>query len=104
MAGFFLGMPGRQAITNQTDAAIGTSGKPIRVYDAYCVSGGTAATVKLYNGTSASGSDYCQIDGIINKSSTLPISSSNGILFPNGCFADVDANTVNLVVSYVQEV
>lgn len=96
-----LGMPGRQTISNQTDAAIGTSGKPIRVYDAYVVSGGTAATVKLFNGTAASGNDYIQIDGVISKS--VGISSTNGILFPAGCFADVDANTVNLVVSFVKE-
>lgn len=103
MPGAFLGQPGRQAVTNQTNIAIGRAGQPIRVYDAYCVSGGTAAVVKLYNATSATGSDYVQIDGIINKTSILPISSSQGILFPNGCFASVDSNTVNLVVSFVVE-
>ena len=103
MPGGFLGMPGRQAVTNQTSIAIGPSGKPIRVYDAYAVSDGTATTVKLYNGIAASGSDYVQIDGIISKTSVLPISSSQGILFPLGCFAAVDAHTVNLVVSFVVE-
>lgn len=102
MSGAFLGMPGRQAVTNQTDIAIGTSGKPIRIYDAYVVSGATAAVVKLYNDTSATGSDYVQIDGVISKSANLP-GSGQGLLFPRGCFADVDANTVALVVSYVQE-
>jgi hypothetical protein len=102
MPGAFLGQPGTQFVSNQTDINIGRSGQPIRVYDAYVVSGGTAATVKLYNGTSATGS-YVQIDGIINKTSVLPISSSQGILFPNGCFADVDANTVMLAVSFVVE-
>lgn len=102
MSGAFLGQPGTQFVTNQTDIAIGPAGRPIRVYDAYCVSGGTAAVVKLYNGTSAAGS-FVQIDGIINKSSVLPVSSTQGILFPLGCFADVDANTVSLCVSFVVE-
>lgn len=104
MSGGFLGQPGTQFVTNQTDIAIGTSGKPIRVYDAYAVSGGTATTVKLINGTAVGGAQFVQIDGIISKTSVLPISSGQGILFPAGCFADVDANTVSLCVSYVQEV
>lgn len=103
MSGAFLGQPGRQSINNQTSIAIGRSGKPVRVYDAYAISGGTATTVKLYNGIDTSGSDYSQIDGIISKSSILPISSAQGLLFPNGCFASVDSNTVNLVVSFVME-
>lgn len=101
MSGAFIGMPGRQAISNQTNIAIGTSGKPIRVYDAYAVSGGTATTVKLFNGADSSGSDFIQIDGVINKSAGF--TSGQGILFPNGCFASVDANTTVLVVSFVRE-
>ncbi len=103
MSGGFLGMPGTQWVTNQTNIAIGASGKPIRVYDAVVVSGGTASTVKLYNGTSATGSQYLQLDGIISKSSSIPLSSEQGVRFENGCFAAVDSNTVNLMVSFVQE-
>lgn len=98
---FHMGMPGRQTISDQTNAAIGRSGKPIRVYDAYAVSDGTATTVKLYNATSVTGSDYLQIDGVISKSAGFQ--SANGILFPNGCFANVDSHTVNLVVSFTVE-
>lgn len=103
MSGAFLGQPGRVSISNQTNAAIGPLGRPIRVYDAYVISDGTASTVKLFNGSNASGSDFSQIDGIISKSSVLPISSAQGVLFPNGCFAQVDSHTVNLVVSCVCE-
>ena len=102
MAGAFIGQPGRQAITNQISIAIGKAGTPTRIYDCFVVSGGTAAAVKLYNGTAASGSDYIQIDGVISKSTNALI-SSQGMLFPLGCFASVDANTVNLVASYVNE-
>ena len=102
MPGGFLGMPGRQFVSNQTSIAIGPSGKPIRVYDAYAISDGTATTVKLYDGTSATG-NYLQIDGIISKSANLPGSNSDGLIFPLGCFASVDAHTVVLVVSFVNE-
>jgi hypothetical protein len=102
MPGGFIGMPGTQFVSNQTAIAIGPSGKPIRVYDAYAISDGTATTVKLYNGTSATG-NYLQIDGIISKSSQLPLSSDQGFLFPLGCFASVDSHTVMLAVSFVQE-
>ena len=102
MSGILAGMPGRTAITNQTSAAIGPLGRPIRVFDAYAVSDGTATSVKLYNNSSASGSDYIQIDGIINKSASM-YPSDGGILFPLGCWAAVDAHTVNLVVSYAVE-
>lgn len=102
MPGGFLGQPGTQFVSNQTSIAIGPSGRPIRVYDAYAISGGTATTVKLYNGTSATG-NYIQIDGIISKSSQLPLSTDQGFLFPLGCFASVDSNTVMLGVSFVVE-
>lgn len=103
MAGSFLGMPGVQWITNQTNIAIGTSGKPIRVYDALVISGGTASTLKLFNGIDTTGSQFIQIDGIINKSSQLPLSSEQGIRFSNGCFASVDSNATVVMVSFTQE-
>ena len=100
----FLGMPGRTVISNQTAAAIGPSGKPIRVYGAWAVSDTTATTVKLYNNTSASGSDYVQIDGTISKSANLNGIDCQGLLFPLGCWAAVDAHTATLVVSYAVEI
>lgn len=102
MSGGFMGMPGTVSITNQTDAAVLTSGKPVRVFDVQVISGGTAATVKLYNGTSTGGTLYLQIDGVISKASSF--NSANGVLFPGGCFADVDANTTALTVVCQQEV
>lgn len=96
-----MGSTGTQYITNQTDVAIGTSGKPIRVFDINVVSGGTAAVVKLYNGTSATGS-FIQINGTINIG--VSVNSLAGFLFPLGCFADVDANTTSLAVNFAQEI
>lgn len=99
----FLGMPGVQWITNQTSIAIGVAGKPIRIYDAIVVSGGTASTLQLFNGIDTTSGQFVQIDGIISKSSQLPLSSNNGIRFSNGCFASVDVNATVIMVSFVQE-
>ena len=96
----FLGMPGVTRLTT-TDAIVGASGKPIRVYDVTMVSGGTASKVILRNGTTTGGTPQLQIDGVINQQ--VSWSSTNGLLFPDGCFADVDANTVALTVSWCVE-
>ena len=94
---------GTQNISNQTDIAIGTSATPIRVFYAESVSGGTAATVILRNGTSGTATAFSQIDGVINKSASRYY-GPDGMYFPAGCFADVDANTTYLTVVYKQEV
>lgn len=103
MAGGFLGTPGVQWITNQTSIAIGVSGKPIRIYDAIVISGATASTLQLFNGIDTTSGQFIQIDGIINKSSQLPLSSEQGIRFSNGCFASVDSNATVVMISFEQE-
>ena len=104
MSGGFLGMPGVQWITNQTSIAIGPAGKPIRVYDAYVVSGATASTLKLFNGIDTSSGQFIQVDGIISKSNQLPLSSEKGVLFSNGCFASVDANATVVAIVFQVEI
>lgn len=102
MPGFYNN-PGTSWLNYQDgDQALGPSGKPIRVYDAILISGSTASTVKLIHGTNNSGTtqQFLQLDGVVNKSSLLQISSSNGVLFPNGCFVDMDNNTKSLMVSW----
>lgn len=94
-------LPGTQLLTT-TDGPIGTSGKPIRVFSAAVLSDGTASTVILRNGTSTGGSAYVQLDGVINKLST-PFNALHGVLFPAGCYADVDAHSVGGYVSYTEE-
>ncbi len=103
----FMNAPGTSWLNyQQGDQQLGRAGQPIRVYDAILVSGSTASTVKLINGTSNTGTtlQFIQIDGIINKSSVLPLSSSNGVLFPAGCFVDMDNNTQSFMVTWNPEV
>lgn len=100
MSGAFLGQPGRQQFTT-TDGIVGKGGRPVRVYGWYLLSGGTAATVSLRDGQTVEGTVQVQIDGTISKGTNY--SDPQGLLFPNGCFVDVDANTVNFTISYVEE-
>ena len=95
-----MGMPGTQAFTT-TDLALGVAGRPTRVFGVELLSGGTASTVILRNGTATGGTNYIQLDGTINKATHWD--SATGILFPGGCFVDVDANTASCVVSFTQE-
>ena len=79
---------GTQRVT--ADIAIGRSGQPCRIFCVHLVSGASASTLNLRNGTSASGTIQAQIDGTALRSAT--VSFAGGMLFPLGCFADVDAN------------
>lgn len=93
---------GSQNISNQTDVAVGVSGRGCRVYSLTVQSGGTAAVVILRNGTSASGTAYAQLDGTISK--TIIMNWAGGLWFPGGCFCDVDANTTYATVGYEHEI
>lgn len=93
---------GSQAIVSGTDAAIGTSGKPTRVFAVNFLSGGTAGTLTLRNGTSASAPVFVTETGVINTGKTVEYGTA-GVLFPAGCFLDVDANVTAGVVTYSQE-
>src|SRR5689334_10252714 len=95
--GGFMGMPGTVSITNQTDAVVLRSGQPIRVFSVHAISDGTATSVILRNGIDTSGTAFIQVDGVISKGATLDF--ANGVLFPNGCFADVDSHTVALTIA-----
>lgn len=92
-------VPGTQRVTS--DIAVGSSGKPIRVFAVNLISGGTASTLILRNGTDTSGTAYDQVDGTINVS--ISKSYAGGLRFPNGCFADVDANISYATIIYSEE-
>lgn len=92
---------GSQAFTT-SDVVIGTSGKPTRVFSINFVSGGTAGVILLRNGTSTAGTAYIREDGVISSGKTVSYGQT-GVLFPAGCFLDVDTNVASGVVSYSQE-
>lgn len=94
-------LPGTQNITTTSDIAVGTSGKAIRVFCITLVSGGTASTLILRNGATASSTPYEQIDGSASLSVTK--NYAGGMRFPNGCFADTDTNISYATVVYAEE-
>lgn len=96
-----MGTVGTVSITNQTDAVVLRSGKPVRVFTVHALSDGTATTVILRNGTDANGTIFIQLDGTISKANV--INFPMGILFPAGCFADIDSHTVALTIACCQE-
>lgn len=92
---------GSQAFTT-SDVVIGTSGKPTRVFAINFLSGGTAGVIILKNGTSASGTAFVQENGVISSGKTVTYGTT-GVLFPAGCFLDLDTNVSSGVVSFSQE-
>lgn len=81
------------------DAALGTSGLPVRVKTVHFLSGGTASTLQLRNGTSASDTVYVTINGTISTGTTVNFGDA-GIVFPSGCFVDVDANLTYFTITF----
>lgn len=88
---------GSQLVT--ADAAVGSSGVAVRVFAIHIISGGTAAIVSLRNGTSASATPYVTQTGTISTGATFTY-GLQGMLFPAGCFCDVDVNTTSVLVTY----
>ena len=78
-----------------TGTSVGTSGKPYRMF---CVHTSTLTTGKIYfyNGTSAYGSKYVQIDGTTATGTT--VNFEGGVEFPNGCYLTADIGLQNFIV------
>jgi len=88
---------GSQLIT--ADGPVGSSGVAMRVFMIHIISGATAAVVSLRNGTSAGATAYVTQTGNINTGATFTY-GLQGMLFPAGCFCDVDGNTTSVTVTY----
>ncbi len=93
---------GSQVIVSGTDAVVGTSGKPTRVFCVNFLSDGTAGVLILRNGTTSGGTAYAQENGVVSSGKTVSY-GTQGIMFPGGCFLDVDAHCTGGVVTYAQE-
>lgn len=83
------------------DGAVGTSGRSARVYSIHAISGATPAVVALKNGTSTGGTTWVALTCVASVGNTFDF-GAYGIVFPNGCFVDFDANTTSVVVNYCQ--
>jgi hypothetical protein len=86
------------------DGVIGVSGTPKLIYGLCVQTDAADATVVLRDGTADTAT------AVITSTTTSGANSGQlfqfggvGIMFPNGCFADLDANTLEVAV-YYQEV
>lgn len=78
------------------DGQVGTG--PVAVYGLNLTSGGGASVVALRNGTSTAGTIVIQEKGTTGQG--VSFDYMNGIVFPSGCFCDVDANISSVAVFY----
>ena len=83
------------------DGTIGTSGSSIRVYNVSWLSSTAAGILTLYNGTSASDDIYFKNIGTAEKVEKQ--NWTNGLLFSNGCYADLDSNVLSVIAEITKE-
>lgn len=77
------------------DGYASPEGRPVRVFNVIVKSEGTAAVVALLNGDG--GDQYDQIDGTIDQA--VIRNYEGGIVFPDGLYVNVDANTEYVVAN-----
>lgn len=81
------------------DGAVSSSGQAVRVFAIHILSsGGGAAVVSLKNGTAGTATAYITETGTTSVGVTFTY-NTQGVLFPAGCFVDVDANTTSVTVT-----
>ena len=98
-------VPGVQRITANGSigpaAVTGLTPRPIRLFAVCLVSGGSASSLILRDGTSAAATANAQIDGVASQGVT--VNFAGGLRFPNGLFASVDANINYATFSFTDE-
>lgn len=80
---------------------VGVSGKPLRIYSATWISGGTAGNLALRNGTTTSATLITSIAGTASRSVTQNF--EGGLLFASGCYLSLDHNTSSVAISFATE-
>ena len=99
------GFVSTQLCTTAAGQAVGTAGKPIRVYGVHIISGGTAGVIKLHNGIATTATTYIQETCTAVSTGNTIMYSDRGVLFPNGCFYEevVDGNVTSTLISFEKE-
>lgn len=82
------------------DGVLGDSGKAVAVYGMNIISGGTAGVVILRDGATVGSTSVIQEVGTISVGKS--IGYYVGVVFPNGCFVDIDANVTQVTLFYEQ--
>ena len=96
-------MPGYGGTESHTaDSAVGTAGKPIRLWAVNMLSGGTAGQLVLRDGKTDSDAIWVREVGVANTGKTVTYGQT-GFLFPNGLFYDDDGNFTSVVFQFSEE-
>jgi hypothetical protein len=96
-------MAGRSGAESHTaDSAVGTSGRPIRLFAVNMLSGGTAGQLVLRNGTTDSDAIWVREVGTVSTGKTVEY-GVEGILFPAGLFYDDDSNFTGVTFQFAEE-
>lgn len=83
------------------DGVLGTSGAASIVYGVNIISDGTAGVVILRNGTTVSGTAVLTLTGTASKGVYFDFAA--GVVFPDGCFVDIDVHvTPSCTIIYEQ--
>ncbi len=83
-----------------SDGVLSTSGEPVIIYGVHILSGaGGGGVVNLRSGTAVSGSIIIQEKGTASVGKSVSYGGI-GILFPDGCYVDIDANTDHVTIDY----
>lgn len=89
---------GSQLVT--ADGVVASAGVPVRIFGIHIIStGGGAAVVSLRSGSVVGGTIWITETGTVSTGASRSY-GTQGLLFPDGCFVDVDANTTSVLVSY----
>jgi hypothetical protein len=82
------------------DGVLSSAGEPVAVYGMNIIStGGGGAVIKLRSGSAVSGTIIIQETGTTSQGKSFNY-GGNGIVFPSGCYVDVDANTTSVAIEY----
>lgn len=89
---------GTQVIT--VDGVVATASQAVRIFSIHIISGaGGGAVVSLRSGPVVGGTIWITETGTASTGKTFNY-GTQGVLFPSGCFVDVDTNTTSVTVTY----
>ena len=89
-------------IVGTTKSATAGDAYPVRVYFVSLVAtAGTAGTLSLFGGTSASGTTALRLHALANSGETIEVGC--GLLFTSGCYCEFDTGSMNVAISYTVE-
>ena len=84
------------------DGAVGTSGRPIRIFSVHEIYGSTSTGSVFRNGTSATDTIFISLKSTDSTGVTTSF-GENGFLFPSGCFFDKGTSVTSILIEFREE-